>query len=118
MIGKKFREMIPAHAEKEGIPEEDLRHIISCYYRHVARALEGLAHPRIEVLGLGRFIVKRPASLLKEFEDMEYEDGPYMKIVEQLRADIEKKEQKRIQSGKPKRVYVRIKREDTTGLGE
>lgn len=116
MIGKKYREMIPEFSKKKGIPEEDIRHILNFYYKKVSEAVEGLAHPRISIVGLGHFYVRQQANTLKELEEMGYEEGPYQKILEVLRKDAEKKKETRAKQLKRRNNDTEGK--DTEGLGE
>jgi nucleoid DNA-binding protein len=70
MIPKKPQEIIKQVAEEMDLPQSMVDDIISFYYKEVRRNLSSLEHPKVNLPGLGNFIIKQKAVniLIKKHE--------------------------------------------------
>lgn len=67
MIPKKSTQLYKELAEEMSIPLELVEDLIQSYYKNIRDNLTCLAHPRINVEGLGQFVA-RPALVKKSIE--------------------------------------------------
>jgi nucleoid DNA-binding protein len=71
MIPKKPEKIIKQVSEDLDLPESMIDDIVSFYYKEVRKTLSSLEHIRIDITGLGHFVIKKGSvsRLTKKYEN-------------------------------------------------
>lgn len=78
MIPKKPKEIIKVVSEELDLPQSTVDDIISFYYKEVRKTLSSLEHPKVNIKGLGDFIVMKSSvtRLLKKYNILSEQSRP------------------------------------------
>jgi nucleoid DNA-binding protein len=129
MVPKKAKELYKQLAEDNNLSETMIQNIVEFYYSTVKSNMVNLMHPRLDILGLGHFIVKTTTvdkGIIKTERQIAAQDEStfkgyhYKKVLEEKLVNLKRIEQRLLENKELKRKFKEKKNEGSTesNMGE
>jgi nucleoid DNA-binding protein len=122
MVPKKTKDLYKQLAEEQNLSEALVQDVVEYYYKAVKQNMIGIAHPRIDVSGLGQFIVKistvergieKTEKVLKVQDESTFRGYHFKKVLEE-RLVLLKNIQQKMLAVKEERKKFREKKNESS----
>ena len=129
MVPKKTKDLYVQLAEEQNLSETLIQDVVEYYYKQVKQNMINIAHPRIDVSGLGQFIVKvstvergleKTEKVLKAQDESTFKGYHFKKVLEERLVLLKNIQQKMLEAKEEKQKFREKKNESSTksNLGE
>ena len=129
MVPKKAKDVCKQLAEEQNLSESLIQDVVEFYYKAVKQNMIDIAHPRIDVAGLGHFIVKistvergieKTEKVLKVQDESTFRGYHFKKVLEERLVLLKNIQAKMFEVREEKRKFREKKNESSTksNLGE
>ena len=129
MVPKKTKDLYVQLAEEQNLSETLIQDVVEYYYKQVKQNMINIAHPRIDVSGLGQFIVKvstvergleKTEKVLKAQDESTFKGYHFKKVLEERLVLLKSIQQKMLEAKEEKQKFREKKNESSTksNLGE
>lgn len=129
MVPKKSKDIYKQLAEEQNLSESLIQDVVEYYYKSVKHNMMQITHPRIDVAGLGQFIVKistvekgieKTEKVLKKQDESTFRGYHFKKVLEERLILLKNIQQKMLEVKEEKRKFREKKNESSTksNLGE
>lgn len=129
MVPKKTKDLYKQLAEEQNLSETFVQDAVEFYYKAVKQNMINITHPRIDISGLGQFIVKissvergieKTEKILKVQDESTFKGYHFKKVLEERLVLLKSIQQKMLEVKEEKRKFREKKNESSTksNLGE
>jgi hypothetical protein len=129
MVPKKTKDLYVQLAEEQNLSETLIQDVVEYYYKQVKQNMINITHPRIDVSGLGQFIVKvstvergleKTEKVLKAQDESTFKGYHFKKVLEERLVLLKSIQQKMLEAKEEKQKFREKKNESSTksNLGE
>lgn len=129
MVPKKAKDIYKQLAEEQNLSESLIQDVVEYYYKAVKQNMTDIAHPRIDVAGLGHFIVKistvergieKTEKVLKVQDESTFRGYHFKKVLEERLVLLKNIQAKMFEVKEERRKFREKKNESSTksNLGE
>ena len=129
MVPKKTKDLYKQLAEEQNLSEALVQDVVEYYYKAVKQNMIGIAHPRIDISGLGQFIVKistverrieKTEKVLKVQDESTFKGYHFKKVLEERLVLLKSIQHKMLEVKEERRKFRENKNESSTksNLGE
>lgn len=123
MVPKKAKDIYKQLAEEQNLPETLIQNVVEYYYKAVKQNMIDIAHPRIDVAGLGHFIVKistvergieKTEKVLKAQDESTFRGYHFKKVLEERLVLLKNIQAKMFEVREERRKFREKKNESST----
>jgi len=129
MVPKKTKDLYKQLAEEQNLSEALVQNVVEFYYKEVKQNMTNITYPRIDISGLGQFIVKvstvekgieKTQKILKVQDEGTFKGYHFKKVLEERLVLLKNIQQKMLDVKEKKRKFREKKHESSTksNLGE
>lgn len=129
MVPKKSKDLYKQLAEEQNLSESLVQDVVEYYYKAVKQNMVGLTNPRIDVSGLGQFIVKvssvergieKTEKVLAVQDESTFRGYHFKKVLEERLVLLKHIQQKMLEVKEERKKFREKKNESSTksNLGE
>jgi nucleoid DNA-binding protein len=129
MVPKKTKDLYKQLAEEQNLSEMLVQDAVEYYYKAVKQNMIGITHPRIDISGLGQFIVKistvergieKTEKVLKVQDESTFRGYHFKKVLEERLVLLKNIQQKMLAVKEERKKFREKKNESSTksNLGE
>jgi nucleoid DNA-binding protein len=129
MVPKKTKDLYKQLAEEQNLSEGFVQDIVEYYYKAVKQNMMNITHPRIDISGLGQFIVKistvergieKTEKVLKVQDESTFKGYHFKKVLEERLVLLKSIQHKMLEVKEERRKFRENKNESSTksNLGE
>ena len=129
MVPKKTKDLYKQLAEEQNLSEGFVQDVVEYYYKVVKQNMMNITHPRIDISGLGQFIVKistvergieKTEKVLKVQDESTFKGYHFKKVLEERLVLLKSIQHKMLEVKEERRKFRENKNESSTksNLGE
>jgi nucleoid DNA-binding protein len=129
MVPKKTKDLYKQLAEEQNLSEGFVQDVVEYYYKAVKQNMMNITHPRIDISGLGQFIVKistvergieKTEKVLKVQDESTFKGYHFKKVLEERLVLLKSIQHKMLEVKEERRKFRENKNESSTksNLGE